>query len=202
MTERSTRNADPTPLRFATRSDFRAWLTENAQISGGVWLLFGKSRAVVTLSANDALEEALCFGWVDGQMQSIDADTYIKYFKQRSNTSRWSDKNKILCQELESQGQMTDFGRAKMAIAKQNGSWDAPKNDPMTEAQVQDFAALLKAYPAAWANFEQMPRSSRMAYTASYVYTKTEAGKQKRLLTIIERLNLNLNPMESMKNRQ
>lgn len=193
--------ADTPELLFTSRGDFRAWLGENAQTSGGVWLVFGKSKAVITLTANDALEEALCFGWIDGQMRSVDDDTYIKYFKQRSDTSKWSEKNKSLIQKLESQGLMTDFGIAKIEIAKQNGNWDSPKGEPMTEEQVRNFAALLKSHKTAWANFEKMPRTSRMAYTASYIYTKTEDGKQKRLNTIIERLNLNLNPMESMKNK-
>lgn len=194
--------ADILKLLFATRSDFRAWLYENAQTSGGVWLVFGKSKSVVTLTANDALEEALCFGWIDGQMQSVDDDTYIKYFKQRSDTSKWSEKNKSLIPKLESRGLMTDLGRVKIEIAKQNGNWDSPKVEPITEGQVQNFEALLKSHKTAWANFEKMPRSSRTAYTASYIYTKTEDGKQKRLNTIIERLNLNLNPMESMKNKK
>ena len=64
---------DGTPeLCFASRSDFRDWLRENAETSGGVWLMFGKTQEVKTLIANDALEEALCFGWIDGQMKSID----------------------------------------------------------------------------------------------------------------------------------
>ncbi|MDD3169093.1 MAG: YdeI/OmpD-associated family protein [Eubacteriales bacterium] len=194
--------ADTPQLLFKSREDFRAWLSQNAQTSSGVWLVFGKSKAVVTLSANDALEEALCFGWIDGQMQSVDEDTYIKYFKQRGKTSNWSEKNKSLTQKLESQGLMTDLGRAKIEIAKQNGIWDATKGKPMTEEQVQNFEALLKSHETAWANFEKMPRSSRTAYTASYIFTKTEDGRQKRLNTIIERLILNLNPMESMKNKK
>ena len=63
-------------LQFPSRADFRAWLEENAETSEGVWLVFGKAKSVFTLSANDALEEALCFGWIDGQMQSIDNTKY------------------------------------------------------------------------------------------------------------------------------
>ncbi|NLO49131.1 MAG: hypothetical protein GX111_12635 [Clostridiales bacterium] len=187
-------------LLFTSREEFRTWLSQNAQTSGGVWLVFGKSKKVCTLSSNDALEEALCFGWIDGQIQSVDEDTYIKYFKQRSEKSKWSEKNKSLTQKLASQGLMTDLGKAKIDIAKRNGSWDAPKNEPITDEQVRNFEILLKPHETAWANFEKMPRSSRNAYTASYIFTKTEDGRQKRLNTIITRLNLNLNPMERLKN--
>ena len=59
-------------LAFVSRGEFRTWLSENAGTSGGVWLVFGKTKAISTLTANDALEEALCFGWIDGQIKSID----------------------------------------------------------------------------------------------------------------------------------
>jgi|GEM_PF-6001072 len=96
-------------------------------------------------------------------------------------------------------GHKPDFGRAKIEISKQNRNWNPTKVEPMTEEHIRDFEDLLKSYKTAWANFEKMPRSSRKAYAASYIYTKTAEGKQKRLNTIIERLNLNVNPMESMK---
>jgi len=178
-------------MLFKNRSEFRNWLEQNALSDEGIWLIIGKTEAVETVKASEALEEALCFGWIDD-------DSYIKYFKQRSNKSNWSQKNKSLAQQLESQGLMTDLGRAKIEIAKQNGSWNPPEREPMTDEQVREFEGLLRSHQTAWENFEKMPRSSQRAYTASYVYTKTEKGRQSRLQTIIERLKLNLNPMESM----
>lgn len=188
-------------ILFKNRSEFRDWLKINALSNDGIWLVFSKNKKIETVKSGEALEEALCFGWIDGQMQSVDDDTYVKYFKQRSKTSKWSEKNKSLIQKLELQGLMTDFGRAKIEISKQNGNWDPPKVEPITEEHIRDFEDLLKSYKTAWVNFEKMPRSSRTAYAASYIYTKTAEGKQKRLNMIIERLNLNLNPMESMKKR-
>jgi len=186
---------------FKDRLEFRNWLQVNALSGEGVWLLFSKNMKMETIKASEALEEALCFGWIDGQMQSIGDDIYVKYFKQRSKTSKWSEKNKALSLKLESQGLMTDFGRAKIEIAKQNGNWNTPKGEPMTEEQIHEFEDLLKSHETAWTNFGKMPPSARKAYTSSYIYTKTDEGKQKRLLVIIERLNLNLNPMESMKRK-
>ena len=66
-------------LYFETSNDFRTWLSNNAETSDGIWLVFGKVKKVITLTANDALEEALCFGWIDGQMKSIDSTRYLKY---------------------------------------------------------------------------------------------------------------------------
>ena len=189
-------------MLFRNRSEFRDWLERNALSDEGIWVIIGKTEAVETVTASEALEEALCFGWIDGQIRRVDDDSYIKYFKQRNDKSNWSQKNKTLAQKLESQGLMTDLGRAKIQIAKQNGSWNPPEREPMTDEQVRAFEDLLRSHPTAWENFQSMPRSSQRAYTASYVYTKTEKGRQSRLETIIERLNLNLNPMERMPQKE
>lgn len=84
-------------LKFTDRESFRKWLSENCLSHEGVWLLFGKAGGPKTLRAEEALEEALCFGWIDGQMQSIDDKTYKKYFSVRREkasgrrkTKRWS----------------------------------------------------------------------------------------------------------------
>ena len=164
--------------------------------------VFGKENGPQTLTAAEALEEALCFGWIDGQLRSVDERSYIKYFKQRNETSNWSDKNKRLVERLESQGLMTDFGRAKIEAAKANGHWDAPKRQSLTDDQLLQFDEMLKPHEPAYANWTKMPRSARRAYASSYYFgAKTEAGREKRFNTIIERLNLNLNPMESMKKK-
>ena len=76
----------------------------------GVWLILGKAGGPKTIKAGEALEEALCFGWIDGQMQSLDDKTYRKYFSQRRGKRKWSEKNKQLVQRLEEQGRMTDSG--------------------------------------------------------------------------------------------
>ena len=113
-------------LRFNNRAEFRKWLYMNCLSNDGVWLLFDKSKKTTTITAAEALEEALCFGWIDGQMQSIDDKTYKKYFSMRRANSKWSEKNKALVKNLEECGLMTDFGRKKIEEAKQNGQWNAP----------------------------------------------------------------------------
>ena len=70
-------------LQFATRGEFRAWLEDHSLSEEGVWLILGKAGGPKTIKAGEALEEALCFGWIDGQMQSLDDKTYRKYFSQR-----------------------------------------------------------------------------------------------------------------------
>ena len=183
------------PVQFASRDEFRTWLQNNCMSSSGIWLLFGKSGGPKTIKASEALEEALCFGWIDGQMQSIDDKSYIKYFSIRGKNSKWSEKNKALVESLEKQGLMTDSGRAKIEEAKKNGQWDIPRPPAITEEQIASLSDLLKEHEPAYTNFLAMPPSVKKTYTRAYFDAKTDAGRNNRLSWMIERLNKNLKPM-------
>ena len=182
-------------LQFVSRDEFRNWLQDHCLSSGGVWLLFGKSGGPKTIKAGEALEEALCFGLIDGQMQSIDDKTYIKYFSIRRKNSKWSDKNKALVGKLEKQGAMTDYGRTKIEEAKKNGQWDVPKPAAVTDEQIAFLSDLLKEYEPAFTNLQAMPPSVKKTYARAYFDAKTDAGRAKRLSWMVERLNKNLKPM-------
>lgn len=182
-------------LQFVMRDEFRSWLKDNSQSSSGVWLLFGKSGGPKTIKASEALEEALCFGWIDGQMQSIDEKSYIKYFSMRRKNSKWSDKNKTLAGKLEKQGIMTDYGREKIEEAKNNGQWDAPKAFEITDEHIVLLSDLLKVSEPAYTNFLAMSPSVKKTYTRAYFDAKTDDGRVKRMSWIVERLNKNLKPM-------
>ena len=182
-------------LTFSDRTEFRNWLTANCLSPDGVWLLFGKRGNPKTIKADEALEEALCFGWIDGQMQSIDNNTYKKYFSMRRANSKWSEKNKALVKVLEDRGLMTDFGRSKIEEAKQNGQWDASKPTAITEEQIAALAKILKAYEPAYTNFSAMSLSIKKMYVKAYLDAKTNAGREKRIAWMVERLNKNLKPM-------
>jgi len=185
----------PEYLQFASRDEFRNWLKANGMSSGGVWLLFGKPGGPKTIKATEALEEALCFGWIDGQMKSIDDKTYVKYFSIRRKSSKWSDKNKALVEKLEKQGLMTDYGRTKIEEAKENGQWDAPKPPAITDEQIMVLSDILKEYEPAYTNFQAMPPSVKKTYTRAYFDAKTDDGRANRLSWMVERLNKNLKPM-------
>lgn len=182
-------------MEFADRVAFRKWLYDHYLLNDGVWLLFGKAGGPNTLKAGEALEEALCFGWIDGQMQSIDNKTYKKYFSMRREKSKWSEKNKALAKSLEEQGLMTDFGRKKIEEAKRNGQWHAVNSVTVTEEQIACLAALLEGYEPACTNFLAMPLSVKKTYTRAYFDAKTDAGREKRIAWMVDRLNKNLKPM-------
>lgn len=182
-------------LEFHDRAAFRIWLEKNCTSRDGVWLLFGKKGGPVTLTAGEALEEALCFGWIDGQMKSMDDKTYKKYFSIRRENSKWSEKNKALVEQLEQQGKMTDYGRSKIEDAKKNGQWNVPKPVAITEEQIALVSGLLKEHETAYRNFESMSASVKKTYARAYLDAKTDEGREKRLTWMIERLNKNLKPM-------
>ncbi len=186
---------DVPELVFPTRNDFRGWLSENAETSNGVWLIFGKDKIVVTLTANEALEEALCFGWIDGQMKSIDETKYKKYFARRQAKSPWSEKNKMIVTALREKGLMTEAGEKAVQTAISNGTWNAPKRSPITDEQIKEFTEKLKGISPAYENFTKMSQSVRLAYTGRYLSFKSEDARQRDFERIVARLNQNLKPM-------
>ena len=182
-------------LVFPDREKFRAWLEKNGVSGDGIWLVFGKKGGPMTLTAAQALEEALCFGWIDGKMQSMDDTKYKKYFARRTANSKWSDKNKKLAIELEQRGIMTDHGKAEIERAKKNGQWDASTPPVINDRQIADLSDLLKEYELAHTNFQGMSPSVKKTYTRAYFDAKTQSGRASRLVWMVDRLSKNLKPM-------
>ena len=182
-------------MEFGSRDEFRKWLCDNCLSSAGIWVLFGKAGGPKTIKAGEALEEALCFGWIDGQMQSIDDKTYKKYFSMRREKSKWSEKNKRLVKTLEEQGLMTDLGREKIQQAKKNGQWDVPDLMAVGEEGIAQLSALLEGHEPACSNFKAMSPSVQKTYARAYFDAKTDAGREKRISWMVDRLNQNLKPM-------
>ena len=182
-------------LNFKTRNDFRKWLQKNVETSDGVWLVFGKTKELITLTAHEALEEALCFGWIDGQMKSIDSTRYVKYFTRRRTKSVWSEKNKKLVETLRGKKLMTELGEKAVRAAVDNGTWNAAKPTRISDEQIEIFTRRLIGISPAYENFINMPPSVRRTYTQRYLSFKSEEARQKDFERIVERLNNNLKPM-------
>lgn len=182
-------------MEFANRQMFREWLQENCCSTAGIWIRFGKAGGPDTLKAGEALEEALCFGWIDGLMKRVDDTYYLKYFAQRRANSKWSEKNKALCGKLEQQGIMCEQGRKKIEEAKANGQWNVSRPADVGEDQIAEVALLLRSYEPAHTNFQNMSFSVKKTYTRAYFDAKTDAGREKRIAWMVDRLNKNLKPM-------
>jgi uncharacterized protein YdeI (YjbR/CyaY-like superfamily) len=181
--------------QFQSRNLFREWLDQNCNTSGGIWLVFDKTKSGKSLSANDALEEALCFGWIDGQMKSIDDTKYMKYFARRRPNSPWSDKNRKLVEALRDKGLMTDAGEDAIRNAVKNGQWDAVRSEQPTYEQIELLAEKLRGISPAFENFCAMSPSVRKTYTRRYLSFKSEEARERDFERIVDRLNKNMKPM-------
>ena len=182
-------------LIFESGEDFRAWLEKNHDKSEGAWLIYGKTDELITLNYDDSLKEALCFGWIDGQIKRIDDIKYKRKFTPRRKKSVWSDRNKKLASELIKQGLMMPAGYAAIAQAKKDGMWDSVKGEPVTDIQVKILIDAIDAAQPALDNFINMSPSIQRTYTAFYLDAKKDETRVRRLTKIIERLNQNLKPM-------
>lgn len=182
-------------LVFENRAAFRKWLVQYHQKSPGIWLVFSKDAEIKTLTANEALEEALCFGWIDGQLQSLGAQQYLKRFTPRRKRSVWSERNRKLAQKLTTDGAMTAAGRAAIAQAQELGTWDKRKPAPISEVRIGILTDALSGSRKALTHFLNMSVSVRRTYTAFYLAAKSEDTRKRRLEQIIERLRENKKPM-------
>ena len=151
-------------LIVADAEALREWLLSNHATSTGVWLaLSRKGGTVTTLTWQQAVDEALCFGWIDGQARKGDQDISWIRFTPRTARSSWSQRNVAHVARLEAQGRMLPPGRAAVEAAKADGRW-AVAYAPPSEAEVPpDLVAAIAANPAAQAMFDVLTKTNRFA---------------------------------------
>ncbi|MFJ6577007.1 YdeI family protein [Streptomyces sp. NPDC091368] len=151
-------------LIVADSAALRAWLLDNHLSSPGVWLaLTRKGGSVTTLTWQQAVDEALCFGWIDGQARKRDQESSWRRLTPRRPRSIWSQRNVANVARLEAAGLMLPAGRAAVDAAKADGRWTAAYA-PSSEAEVPaDLRAAIAADPAAQAMFEVLTKSNRFA---------------------------------------
>lgn len=142
----------------------RAWLLDHHTTSPGVWLAIArKGGTLTTLTWQQAVDEALCVGWIDGQARKRDDKTSSIRFTPRGPRSSWSQRNVGRVARLEMEGRMLPAGRAAVEAARADGRWQAAYA-PQSEAEVPaSFAAAIAANPAAQAMFDVLTKSNRFA---------------------------------------
>lgn len=142
-----------------SRAEWRAWLEQNYQREQGIWLItYKKATGKPRVEYDAAVEEALCFGWIDSKPQKLDAERSMLWFAPRKSGSGWSRVNKARIAHMISEGLMMPPGHARIEAAKQDGSWYAL--DAVEELEMPpDLVAALAAYPNATGYFEAFPRS-------------------------------------------
>ncbi|AWE54654.1 hypothetical protein DC008_17045 [Streptomyces nigra] len=151
-------------VAFESAEAFQAWLGENHAVSPGIWLkLRKKAPGVVALDYAQALDVALCYGWIDGQKAAMDDEWWLQRFGPRTARSRWSKINRDKVAALIEQGRMRPPGQAEIDRATADGRWDAAYDSPRTATVPDDLAAALAAEPAAAEFFETLNRTNRFA---------------------------------------
>ncbi|PKK95119.1 MAG: hypothetical protein CVV60_02845 [Tenericutes bacterium HGW-Tenericutes-5] len=181
-------------IHFKNQFEFIEFLEINNQSDEGIWIKFDKRKSKDKLTPDQALKAALCYGWIDGQIKSLDDDFYLKYFTKRRNKSNWSERNKKLANELIANKLMKPSGFKEIEKAKKDGRWEK-KDFELKETAIEDFAQLIKTYSLAYENFKKMSPSVQKTYATSYYYLKNESSRLSRLEKIIKRLEENLKPM-------
>lgn len=164
-----------------SRAEWRAWLAEHHTQSTGVWLVsYKKYTGKPTVTYAEAVEEALCFGWIDSKPRKLDDERSMLWFAPRKPRSGWSRVNKERIERLTAAGLMMPAGQARIDAAVQDGSWGLLDAVEALEVPA-DLAEALAAYPDAAANFAAFPRSARRGILEWIVQAKTPATRAKRI---------------------
>lgn len=149
-------------VAFESADAFETWLEGNHGVSPGIWLkLRKKGPGIVALDYAQALDVALCYGWIDGQKAKFDDEWWLQRFTPRKPRSRWSKINRDKVTALIGQGRMRPSGQTEIDRAKSDGRWDAAYDSAKTATIPADLAAALAADPAAAAFFETLNRQNR-----------------------------------------
>jgi uncharacterized protein YdeI (YjbR/CyaY-like superfamily) len=172
---------------FANREEWRAWLEEHHAIEQEAWLLINRKGAVRQfLMLEEANEEALCFGWIDGALKPINKDFYALRFCPRKSNSIWSVNNQRRVEKLIQEGRMTPAGLEKIAQAKENGEWDAAIAREDVSSVPDDLVQALENNDA-WIAFENWPASQKKQYLYWLESAKRSETREKRIHAIVEK---------------
>lgn len=179
--ERMVGQAPSNSVHPKTRSEWCAWLAKHHQREEGVWLVtYKKGTGKPRIDYNEAVEEALCFGWIDSKPAKLDDERSMLYFAPRKPGSAWSKANKQRVEKLIAAGLMTPAGLAKIEAAKRDGSWY--RLDTVEALEIpQDLTEALEAYPNAKQNFEAFPRSVKRAILEWILNAKKLETRAKRI---------------------
>jgi uncharacterized protein YdeI (YjbR/CyaY-like superfamily) len=168
-------------LQVSDRKNWRAWLEENHSTENEVWLIyFKKHTGKPGISYEEAVEEALCFGWIDSIVRKIDAERYCQKFSPRRENSNWSRLNKKRIEKLIENGRMTEFGLAKVEVARVNGSWDKKVVSEQSVEMPVELLDLLEKNKEAKDFFNDLRPSFQKQYIGWIASAKKCKTRQRR----------------------
>lgn len=176
-------------LGFRSSAEFRKWLAKNHRQSDGIWLrIFKKDSGALTITYAEALDEALCFGWIDGQKQRHDEVSWRQRFTPRRPKSGWSKINTQHAERLIQSGRMKPAGQAQIDAAKKDSRWTAAYDSPSKATVPEDFLAALRNDKKAQAFFESLNKANRYAIAYRLQTAKKPETKQRRMEMILAML--------------
>lgn len=174
-------------ISFETAEEWRNWLEKNYTNEKGIWLrMYKKGSGKPTISYAPALDEALCYGWIDGQVKKYDVDSYLQKFTPRRPRSTWSKKNVEHIERLEKEGKMQPPGRKEVEKAKADGRWERAYDSPKNMEVPDDFIAELSTDKKALAFFESLNKTNRYAIAWRLQSAKKPETRERRKKVMLE----------------
>ena len=169
-------------IAFRDAAEFEAWLDAHVGLRSGVWLKIAKSGSgIQSLTADEAVELGLCYGWVSGQRRSCDESYYLQKYVPRRPRSRWSQVNVAKAEELIAAGRMRPSGLAEVEAAKADGRWAAAYQPQRNATVPPDLAAALAADPSAAQAFDALTRTQQYTVILQLVTTRTATTRAARV---------------------
>ncbi|HEX5429984.1 MAG TPA: YdeI/OmpD-associated family protein [Patescibacteria group bacterium] len=174
---------------FRTDKDWEKWLAKNYHKRDGIWLKFYKKRSgVASLKYDGALDVALCYGWIDGQLKSFDEQAYLQRFTPRRKGSIWSKRNTEHIARLKRAGRMKPSGMIAVKLAKASGAWERAYKSPSQMRMPEDFLALLNKNKTAKEFFATLNKANTYAIAWRIQNVKPE-NRARRIGEIIKMLS-------------
>lgn len=181
--------ADVEIKTFKSPKDWRKWLYDNQDLQDGIWLkVYKKHSGVETVTIEQALEEALCFGWIDGQRKSYDEQSYLQKYTPRRLQSIWSKRNIGIVETLIKEGKMMPRGFIEFEKAKKDGRLDKAYDSHSTMQEAEDFLKILNTDKEAKAFYNSLNKSNKFAINFRLQTAKKLETRIKRMNEILEML--------------
>lgn len=176
-------------IAFPSPQSWESWLVQHHSVSNGIWLrFFKKGSGVTSVTFAEALDEALCYGWIDGQAKKYDDASWLQKFTPRRSKSIWSKRNREHIERLIKAGKMQPAGLKEVEKAKADGRWEKAYDSPSTMQVPEDFLAALDKNEKAKAFFETLNKTNTYAIAWRLQTAKRSETRMKRMRAILEML--------------
>lgn len=181
--EQTTEPSEAQPIiGFSNAGAFRRWLAKHHGTHPGIWMKIAKmGSGIASITYPEALDEALCFGWIDGQRKAFDAAAFLQKFTRRAPRSQWSKINSGHVERLTREGRIQPAGLAAVAAARADGRWERAYHASRAVEVPEDFLAAIASHPTAMAFFEALNQSNRGAIIHHLITAKKPETRARRL---------------------